>query len=90
MILDGEPKAAGLDYLVFVYETPRLAEVFNINILKVEELPSNFCQVNCRVVATDKNEWEQIKEYKSKTKKYEYIEENFDLKELLELNKNKQ
>lgn len=91
MILDGEPKAAGLDYLVFVYETPRLAEVFNINILKVEELLSNFCQVNCRVVATDKNEWEQIKkEYKSKTKKYEYIEENFDLKELLELNKNKQ
>ena len=61
MILDGEPKAAGLDYLVFVYETPRLAEVFNINILKVEELLSNFCQVNCRVVATDKNEWEQIK-----------------------------
>ena len=91
MILDGEPKAAGLDYLVFVYETPRLSEIFNKNILKVEKLLSNFCKINCRVIATDKNDWEIIKkEYKSNTKKYEYIEENFNLKEILNDNKNKE
>jgi DNA polymerase-3 subunit gamma/tau len=84
IILDGELKACGLDYLIFVYKTERLADIFNYNLIKIEEVIHNHVKTPFRVIATHSTEWDNLrKEYKSKTKEYKYIEEDFDIKNIL-------
>ena len=84
IIIDGEIKAVGLENLIFVYETERLADVFNKNIIKIEELLKDICNLNFKVIAVSTAEWDVLrKEYKSKNKAYIYIKEEFDLNEIL-------
>ncbi len=88
IILDGMLKAASDDNLIFVYKNERTAKLFNDNILNIEKAIHKALKYNYKVIATDINDWEQIKtEFNGKKKTYQYTEET---KEMLEsLNKKK-
>ena len=89
MILDGKLKAASDEYLIFVYKNERLANLFNENILSIESLLERTFDKKYKIIATDIEEWEKIKlEFNKKTRKFEYVKENFNLEEILGKHKN--
>lgn len=83
LILDGELKVTSEDYLLFVYKSSHLADIFNQSIIKIEKIIKDVCEKEYKVIAIDMEKWEIIKqEFNSKSKKYELLEENFDLNEI--------
>ena len=83
MVLDGTLKAASEENLIFVYKNERMANLFNENILNIEELLAKVLDNKYKVIATDKDSWEIIKnEFNSKTKQYVYQEENININDL--------
>ena len=76
MILDGEVKAAGNKYIIFVYKSDRLANMFNMNLGSIENMLKEILKDDFKVIATTQNEWDVLKdEYNNKKKNFEYIEE---------------
>ena len=76
MILDGEVKAAGNKYIIFVYKSDRLANMFNMNLESIENMLKEILKDDFKVIATTQNEWDVLKdEYNNKKKNFEYIEE---------------
>ena len=72
IILDGNLKAASEENAIFIYESSNVAIDFNCKILQIENLLDKI-NLKIKVIATDIDEWEEIKkEYNSKTKKYNY------------------
>lgn len=90
LILDGELKAAGKNYLIFVYKDEAMENLFNQNWSHIEKILEKVYQENVKVVATSLEEWNQIKlEFNSKTKKYEWQEEpSLKYSEPMTINKN--
>lgn len=85
IILDGTLKAASDTNLIFVYKTSRTTNLFNENILNVEKTIEKVLNKNYKVIATDIDNWEIIKnDFNSKKKSYSYIEEDFNLENLYE------
>ena len=83
-ILDGTLKAASDKNLIFVYETESLANYFNENLLKIEEILEQNYNTHYDVIAVDNISWEIIKkEFNSKSKQYVYAQETINLKDLL-------
>ena len=83
-ILDGTLKAASDKNLIFVYETESLANYFNENLLKIEEILEQNYNTHYDVIAVDNISWEIIKkEFNSKSKQYVYTQEPVNLKDLL-------
>ena len=64
-ILDGNLKAVGNQYLIFIYENEHLADLFNDNITAIEQLFEKKFQEKIRTIATDIEHWEMIKDRKS-------------------------
>ena len=84
IILDGDLKAAGQQNLIYVFDSEANSDLFNQNILKIEELLEKEFGKKYYVIATDNISWEIIKkEFNSKVKKYEFIEEDDNLEKLL-------
>ncbi len=84
LILDGELKAVGHYHLLFVYENVNLSNLFNENINLVDGLLETVFHENISAIATDIDEWNQIKkEYNSKQKEYKYEREPIELLEQL-------
>lgn len=84
LILDGTLKAVGNHYLIFVYENDRLSNLFNETLFKIDHFLEQIFHENLHTIATNQEDWDNIKkEFNSKTKKYEYIEEPQDLIEQL-------
>ncbi len=84
LILDGTLKAVGNHYLIFVYENDRLSNLFNETLFKIDYFLEQIFHENLHTIATNQEDWDNIKkEFNSKTKKYEYIEEPQDLIEQL-------
>lgn len=76
MVLDGEIKAVGDNYIIFVYKTEHLANMFNENIKSIEMLLYEVFNKKYNIIAVDLNEWNNIKEkFNSKKEKYEFQEE---------------
>lgn len=76
LILDSKIKACGNNYLIFVYESERMSDFFNENILQIEELIKKITKEEFKVISTCINEWNIIKEeFNNKKKKYTFIEE---------------
>lgn len=89
IILDGTLKAASETNMIFVYKNERTTNLFNENIPNIEKAISKVLKSNYKVIATDINSWDKIKqEFNSKRKKYEYIEEEFDIEKLFSEKKN--
>lgn len=85
LVLDGEIRAASKRYLIFVYDSDVVADLFNQKVILIEEMIKEFFKNSYRVIAVDQEEWNSIKnEFNSKTKKYQFIEEKIENKTSLE------
>lgn len=84
MIMDGELKAAGSNYLIFLYKTSRMKEEFNLNLIKIDKLLSDLLDNDIKTIAVDIENWNIIKEeFNSKKKKYKMLDEPKNLEEYL-------
>ena len=84
IILDGTLKAASDEYLIFVYPNERISELFNQNILEIEKTITKVFENAYKVISTDINDWETIKnDFNSKKKTYSYIEDNIKIEDIL-------
>ena len=80
MVLDGKLKAIGNNYLVFVYDTEHISDLFNEKILNIEKMFRDTFDNEYKVISTYLDDWNIIKEqFNNKEKKYEYIEEKIDI-----------
>lgn len=76
LVLDGELKAIGKTNMIFVFENNKLSDMFNDEIVVIEELFSEVFKEKFKVISVDGEEWEKIKiEFNNKNKKYKYINE---------------
>lgn len=76
LLLEGQLKAVGNNNLIFIYEDKRLTQIFNENLKKIQELLKKVYNEDYKPVATDINNWNNIKdEFNNKKKIYEYLEE---------------
>lgn len=83
MILDGELKAVGNNYLIYVYPDENSSDLFNENLLSIEKMFEDIFKQKLKLISTDKTDWEKIKnEFNKKLKTYTYQEENFDMNEI--------
>ena len=84
-LLDGQLKAVGNDYMIFVYDDPTLAEMFNINVSIMEEMIEAEFQEHYRLVAVNMSEWEKIKnDFNQKRKHFDYAEETISIHDLFQ------
>lgn len=89
IILDGKLKAASENYLIYVFNTETDSDLFNENILKIEEIVAKVFKHNYKVISTDNISWEIIKkEFNSHLKQYTYVEETESIDQILK-NENK-
>lgn len=76
LILDGELKAAGKGYMIFVYKDEPMEYLFNHNWQEIEAIIKKVYIEDIKVVATNIDKWNEIKqEFNSKSKIYEWQEE---------------
>lgn len=76
LIMDGELKASGKNYLIFVYKDEPMAYLFNQHWSIIEEILEQLYNEKIKVVATNIDDWNQIKqEFNSKSRTYEWKEE---------------
>ena len=61
MILDGELKAVSDEYAIFTYATSHLSNLFNENIINIENLINEIFNKHYKVVAVDLEKWNIIK-----------------------------
>ena len=95
LILDGNLKAKGNEYLIFVYINENLEQYFNFNILKIEEILFKVFGEKYKVISTNSSDWEIIKSkfnksISSETNLYKKVEEDFDLKKILNVENKKE
>lgn len=84
IILDGNLKAASENYLIYVFNTETDSDLFNENILKIEEIVAKVFKHNYKVISTDNISWEIIKkEFNSHLKQYTYVEETESIDQIL-------
>ena len=87
LILDGELKACGNDYLIFVYKNETLENYFNSSLILIEKLLKTAFSVNYKPIAVNLKNWEIIKNdfnnsIKNKQKKYIFKDENYSLENI--------
>lgn len=86
LILDAKIAAASENNLVFVYYSEGMKKAFNQNIVEIEKFIENNLKKKYKVIAVHEEEWAVYRsEFKSKTKKYEPIEETKEIEEFLNL-----
>jgi DNA polymerase III subunit gamma/tau len=80
ILMDGQIKAYGNNQIIYVFEELYCTNIFNENISIIEEIVYEKTGNKHKVIAVSKQEWETIKkEFNDKTKKYSYVEENFNI-----------
>lgn len=88
IILDGQLKAASNENLIYVFDTETNSDLFNQNIIKIEEILEKVFEKKYKVISTDIISWEIIKkEFNSKTKQYIYQDETINIYEIFKDNK---
>ena len=95
LILDGELKAKGDKYLIFVYKLKNLEEFFNQSLIDIEKTFKKIFNEQYKPIAVSEDEWEIIKiefnkNIKSRKDVYEYKEEEKKLEEIYEINNNQE
>ena len=90
ILLDGTLKAASNENLIFVYKTKRLADIFNENLLIIEETIAKILNKKYNLIATDIGEWEIIKkDFNNKLRPFIYKEEQFNIEDIFKAEENK-
>lgn len=83
ILLDGTLKAASEENLIFVYKTKRLSDLFNENLLILEETIAKILNKKYNLIATNLDEWEIIKnDFNNKLRPFIYKEEQFNLEDI--------
>lgn len=89
IILDGELKASSDNGGIFVYKSEILVNQFIENIPTIEKLLSEILKHDYKVIATDTNNWDEIKTvFNSNKSKFTFHEETLDIVTILENLKN--
>lgn len=84
MLLDGTLKAASEENLIFVYKTNRISNLFNENLIKIENTIERALNKKYNLIAVDMEQWDIIKdEFNHKKRPFIYKNENFDIKDIL-------
>ncbi len=84
MILDGQLKAVSDEYAIFTYKTEHLSNLFNENIINIENLIKEVFNKPYKVVAVDIDKWNVIKDnFNSKKQKFEYQNEIYSIEDIL-------
>ena len=84
MVLDGQLKAVSDEYAIFTYKTEHLSNLFNENIINIENLIKEVFNKSYKVVAVDIDKWNIIKDnFNSKKQKFEYQDEIYSIEEIL-------
>ena len=84
IILDGILKAASEENLIFAYKTNRISNLFNENLIKIENTIEQATNKKYNLIAVDMDEWEIIKdEFNHKKRQFNYKKENFNIKDIL-------
>ena len=88
LLLDGEIKAKGENNIIFVYENESLSNYFNSELLDLEKFFFEVYKKEYNLISVCKEEWNKIKKefnesLKNNKNNYKYIEENFDIKQML-------
>ncbi|HHW68882.1 MAG TPA: hypothetical protein GX747_00890, partial [Tenericutes bacterium] len=87
LLIDAQLKAASDEYLIFVYQDETSSNLFNENILIIENMIKKCLNSEYKVISTTLMEWEKIRnEFNNKLKNYVYKKENLDLNELFDEN----
>ena len=83
ILLDGTLKAASDTNLIFVYKTKRLSDLFNENLIVLEETIAKILNKKYNLIATNLDEWEIIKnDFNKKLRPFIYKEERFSLEDI--------
>jgi len=93
LMLDGEVKAKGDNYIIFVYESKNLDEYFNSILIDIEKTLKKVFKQELKPIAIDNDSWEIIKtefnnSLKQKKKIYNFIEETYNIEEIFKEEKN--
>ena len=84
MLLDGILKAASEENLIFVYKTNRISNLFNENLIKIQNTIEKALNKKYNLIAVDMDEWDIIKdEFNHKKRPFIYKKEIFDIKDIL-------
>ena len=84
ILFDATLKACGNNYLVFVCEDKKLTNIFNSNILELENIVHSELNRPYKLISVDMEHWITIRdEFNSKKKKYKYQEETVDIKTIM-------
>src|SRR5574344_2079648 len=82
ILLDGKIKAASDEYIIYVYDRSVDSNLFNNNILKLEELIYKTTNVNYKLISVSIDEWNIIKDkFNNKKKIYSYQEDNVKIED---------
>lgn len=88
LILDGNLKAKGDNYILFVYDNNNMEQLFNSELIDIQRLFKIVFDNEYNLIAENKINWNKIKDdfnlsLKNNVKKYNFIEESFNLEKLL-------
>ena len=84
MLLDGILKAASEENLIFAYKTNRISNLFNENLIKIENTIESALNKKYNLIAVDMDEWDIIKDdFNHKKRPFIYKKETFDIKDIL-------
>jgi len=81
LVIDGVLKAAGANYLIFVYNNVHDSDIFNDNLDKIELLFETLYNKKYKVISTSIDAWEIIRDdFNKKKKVYTFIKEEEKVK----------
>lgn len=83
LVFDGDLKSSGNNYLIYLFEDDSQVEIFNSNLKKLEKIVNEYFKEKYHLIAVTGDEWNSIKkEFNSKTKKYEFKDEEISFESI--------
>ena len=76
LLLDGELKAKGNEYIIYVYDDKKMTELFNNSLIDIEKFMLSIFKENLKMISVVLNDWEIIKKdfnNSLRTKKNKYV-----------------
>ena len=76
LLLDGELKAKGNEYIIYVYDDKKMTELFNNSLVDIEKFMLSIFKENLKMISVVLNDWEIIKKdfnNSLRTKKNKYV-----------------
>ena len=61
LLLDGELKAKGNEYIIYVYDDKKMTELFNNSLVDIEKFMLSIFKENLKMISVVLNDWEIIK-----------------------------